>query len=83
MAENDNSVVRQNVSLANVRMNKRFLLAKFDCPVARQNVSFLAAAHDYETGICIYFFFAATLVNFVNESCLNFVCSLFAQNELF
>ena len=27
------------------------LSAKFDCPVARQNVSLLATAHDCETGL--------------------------------
>ena len=27
------------------------LSAKFDCPVARQNISFLATAHDCETGL--------------------------------
>ena len=26
------------------------LSAKFDCPVARQNISLLASAHDCETG---------------------------------
>ena len=26
------------------------LSAKFDCPVVRQNISFLATAHDGETG---------------------------------
>ena len=26
-------------------------MPKFDCPVARQNVSLLATAHDYETGL--------------------------------
>ena len=27
------------------------LYTKFDCPVARQSVSLLATAHDYETGL--------------------------------
>ena len=27
------------------------LYAKFDCPVARQNIPLLATAHDYETGL--------------------------------
>ena len=26
------------------------LYAKFDCPVAHQNISFLATAHDWKTG---------------------------------
>ena len=30
------------------------LFAKFDCPVARQNFSLSASAHDYETD-CIHF----------------------------
>ena len=27
------------------------LSTKFDCPVARQNISLLAPAHDFETGV--------------------------------
>ena len=36
------------------------LSAKFDCPVARQNISFLATAHDCETG---FFFFSLNGTN--------------------
>ena len=40
-----------NCTLATRVEQSSILSAKFDCPVACQNISFLATAHDCETGL--------------------------------